>query len=251
MTFNRALSIKNDAQDSLADRLALGIGEIGLTFDETQYSRVLSFIYLLKKWNKTYNLTAIDALPDMLNLHIFDTLSVIPYLDDALSRRGLGDTDQAQPLSGDVSACKPVKVLDVGAGAGVPGIILAIARPSWAVTMIDAAQKKAAFCTQAIAELKLPNAKAEHGRIETMMPLAPFEIIISRAFSALTPFVEASRHTLAARGIWAAMKGLNPENEIADLPCDIRVFQNQAVTPPFMPDIQRHLILMEETINDD
>jgi len=140
-------------------------------------------------------------------------------------------------------------VLDVGSGGGIPGLMLAMARPVWRVTMVDAVQKKTAFVAQAIAELRLPNAQALTARVETLREEASdspmrYDLAVSRAFSDLAAFIMGSRHLLASHGVWAAMKGAVPEAEIAALPTDIKVRAVEALTVPGL-NARRHLILLE------
>ncbi len=168
------------------------LATLGLDFDADKQARLLDYLALLKKWNKTYNLTAIHEPERMLTHHLLDSLVILPY------------------VTAD-------RLLDVGAGAGLPGIPLAIARPELAVTLIDASHKKAAFMQQAAIDLKLSNVTALHGRVEDLNLATKYPQIVSRAFSDLNDFVRLTSPLLAEGGEWLAMKGLYPNEEIAQL----------------------------------
>lgn len=216
--------------DDLFAQIREGVDALSLRLNDETVHKLVRFIVLLSKWNQTYNLTAIRDPKDMVTHHVLDALAVVPFLDDVLAT---------------MPEAQAPHVLDVGAGGGVPGIILAVARPHWQVTLIDAVAKKMAFVTQAVIELKLNNAKALQQRVEAHLSTPPYDIVISRAFSSLTQFVELTRRCIAPTGVWAAMKGERPERELADLPADIHV---AAIHPIFVPGLagaERHLILME------
>ena len=184
-----------------------------------------AYIGLLAKWNRTYNLTAIREPDRMVTHHVLDALAVLPHLQGGTTRSTLS-------------------VLDVGSGGGVPAIPLAIARPAWRVVALDSSHKKGAFLQQAAIELKLPNLEAVTARVEDYRPAAPFDIVISRAFSDLATFAASSACHLAEGGRLVAMKGVHPDEEIAQLPPDIRVVASPSLKVPGL-DGERHLILME------
>ena len=186
-----------------------------------------AYIALLAKWNATYNLTAIREPERMVTHHILDALAVIPHLPDDGSAAGL-------------------RVLDVGSGGGVPAIPLAIARPQWHVVALDSNHKKGAFLQQVISELPLPNVEAVIARVEDYAPSTPFDIVISRAFSDLATFVETSARHLAPQGALVAMKGVFPDEEIAELPAIVRVVATPALHVPGL-EAERHLIVMART----
>jgi 16S rRNA (guanine527-N7)-methyltransferase len=188
--------------------------------------RLLAYIALLAKWNATYNLTAIREPERMVTHHVLDALAVLPHLA--------------------ADARSPLRVLDVGSGAGVPAIPLALARPQWHVVALDSSHKKGAFLQQAINELPLPNAEAIVARVEDYAPSAPFDIVISRAFSDLATFVETSARHLAPGARLIAMKGVFPDEEIALLPPSVRVTAAPALAVPGL-DAERHLIVMVRT----
>jgi 16S rRNA (guanine527-N7)-methyltransferase len=180
------------------------------------------YLELLAKWNRTYNLTAIREPERMITHHVLDALAALPHLP-----RGAG-----------------LRVLDVGSGGGVPGIPLAIARPQWRVVMLDSGHKKTAFLAQAIIELGLAGAESVTARVEDYAPRAPFDIVISRAFSDLAGFVETSARHLAPDGRLVAMKGVHPDEEIAALPPSVRVVATPRLVVPGL-DAARHLVVME------
>jgi 16S rRNA (guanine527-N7)-methyltransferase len=184
--------------------------------------RLAAYVALLAKWNRTYNLTAIREPERMITHHVLDALAVLPHLPQ---RAGL-------------------RVLDVGSGGGVPGIPLAIARPAWHVVLLDCNHKKGAFAQQAIIELPLANAEAVVARVEDYAPAMLFDIVISRAFADLATFAATSARHLAPAGQLIAMKGVYPDEELANLPPGIRVVAAHALAVPGL-DAKRHLIVME------
>jgi 16S rRNA (guanine527-N7)-methyltransferase len=190
-------------------------------------ARLAAYLALLAKWNQTYNLTAIREPERMITHHVLDALAVLPHLPP---RAGL-------------------RVLDVGSGGGVPGIPLAIARPTWHVVLLDSNHKKGAFVQQALIELSLVNAEAVVARVEDYAPAAPFDVVISRAFADLATFAASSARHLAPGGRLIAMKGVHPDEEIASLPEGIRVAATHALAVPGL-DAQRHLIVMERDAGD-
>jgi 16S rRNA (guanine527-N7)-methyltransferase len=181
-----------------------------------------AYLALLAKWNRTYNLTAIREPERMVTHHVLDALAVLPHLP---AHEGLA-------------------VLDVGSGGGIPGIPLAIARPGWRVVLLDSNYKKGAFLRQAAIELGLVNAEAVTARVEEYAPTAPFDVVIARAFSDLAAFAQASVRHLARGGRLVAMKGVFPEEEIAQLPPNVRIVAMPALAVPGL-DAARHLIIME------
>jgi 16S rRNA (guanine527-N7)-methyltransferase len=177
---------------SLPEELQLGIVQLGIAIDTEARSKLLEYLALLQKWNKVYNLTAIRDPQQMVSLHLLDSLAVIPYL-----------------WSG--------RWLDVGCGAGLPGVVLAIAKPDWSFTMLDSNSKKIGFVQQAIIELGLHNAIVQCARVENWHPEERFDGIISRAYTELGDFLLSTRHLVAEHGRWVAMKGA-PEKELANMP---------------------------------
>jgi 16S rRNA (guanine527-N7)-methyltransferase len=203
------------------DAVRHGATALGVAIDDAQRARLAAFVALLAKWNRTYNLTAIRDAERMITHHLLDALAVLPHLP---ARAGL-------------------RVLDVGSGGGIPGIPLAIARPDWQLVLVDANHKKVAFMTQAMIELKLSNVEAHAVRIEDFAPAAPFDVVISRAFSDLGTFAATSARHLAPDGVLAAMKGVHPDEELADLPASLVVLAKPALKVPGL-EAARHLILM-------
>ena len=204
-----------------ADDLARGIAALGVPVGAAQQAQLLAYVALLDKWNRTYNLTAIREPERMVTHHLLDALAVLPHLP---ARAGL-------------------RVLDVGSGGGVPGLPLAIARPDWRVVLVDTSHKKVAFLTQAALELGLANVEPHATRVEDLVSAAPFDVVISRAFSDLATFATASARHLAPHGILVAMKGVHPDEELAELPAQFVVVAKPALAVPGL-DAARHLIVM-------
>ena len=202
--------------------LKAGAAELGLSLSDAQFEQLLGYQALIQKWNKVYNLTAVRDPQEMLTHHLLDSLtSVAP-----LVRHTRG---------------QPAKVLDVGSGGGLPGIVLAICRPELDVGCVDTVGKKAAFIQQVAASLKLPNLQGVHARVETLA--GPFDVICCRAFAALPDFVNWSRGALAGQGVWMAMKGKHPQAEIDGLPADVQVFHVEPLTVPGL-DVERCMVWM-------
>jgi 16S rRNA (guanine527-N7)-methyltransferase len=174
--------------------------------------RLERYLALLARWNATYNLTAVRDLAEMRVQHLADCLAVAPPL-----RRELGG--------------RAARILDVGSGGGLPGVVLAVAEPGWDVSCVDAVGKKTAFVRQVAAELALPNLHAVHARVEAL-EAPPFDVITSRAFASLADFVRLTRPLLADGGVWMAMKGKRPDDEITALPPDAEVFHVEPLTVP-------------------
>ncbi len=182
----------------LVSLISRGADALTLRLDQAQIARLVAYVRLIERWNATYNLTAVRDPRDMVTQHVMDCLTATA----ALSRRR-GET-------------APERVLDVGSGAGLPGIVVAIATPARNVVCIDSVGKKAAFITQVAGVLGLENVSALHSRVE-MLTCERFDVIASRAFATLNDFVGASRHLLKARGTWMAMKGKVPSAELLEL----------------------------------
>ena len=189
--------------------------------------RLERYLELLVKWNAAYNLTAVRDPAQMRQQHLADCLAVVAPL-----RRELGGATSA-------------RILDVGSGAGLPGVVLAIAEPGWDVTCVDAVGKKAAFVRQVASELALPNLHAEHTRVETL-DAAPFDVITARAFASLADLTQWTRNVLTTRGLWMAMKGKRPDDEIAALPPSVTAFHVETLNVPGL-DADRCLVWMRPT----
>jgi 16S rRNA (guanine527-N7)-methyltransferase len=203
---------------NLAGQLAEGLAGLGLQLPPGIETRLLGYLALLQKWNKTYNLTAVREPSRMVSHHLLDCLAVAPHVEAR-------------------------SILDVGSGAGLPGIPLALARPEAAVTLLESNHKKAAFLQQAKTELKLDNVTVACERVEAWQPSAAFEVVASRAFSDLAEFVALAGRHAAPGGRLAAMKGIYPHEEITQLPAPWRLRDSIALTVPGLR-AQRHLLLI-------
>jgi len=203
---------------SLRVELEDGLARLGLSLNAPRIGALLAYLDLMAKWNRVYNLTAIADAQRMLSHHLLDSLAVLPHIDAD-------------------------RLLDVGSGAGLPGIPLALARPELKVTLLEASQKKAAFLQQSAIELELNNVEVVHARVEDYRPRSPFTRIISRAFSELADFVRLTTPLLAEGGRWLAMKGLYPQAEIERL-AGARVIRVVRLEVPSL-DAERHLVIME------
>lgn len=201
-----------------------GIAQLRLGLNTEQHAQLFKYGQLIQKWNRVYNLTAIRNNRELVTHHLLDSLAVLPEISFAL---------QATPKPG---------ILDVGAGAGLPGLVLAIAQPNWHVTLIDTVQKKAAFMQQAIASLGLKNAQAVHGRVEEFQPETSFDLICSRAFSSISNFIALSQHALVEGGQFAALKGRVEVD--SDIPTGWRVEALHPIEVPFL-DEARHLFMIK------
>lgn len=203
---------------SLATPLRRGLEALELTLDAERQALLLAYLELLNKWNRTYNLTAIREPERMLSHHLLDSLAILPHVG-------------------------PAPLLDVGSGAGLPGIPLAIARPELPLTLLDGVDKKCAFMRQATIQLGLGNVRVVHARVEDWHPVERFGQIVSRAFSGLAEFVALTGHLLSEGGRWLAMKGARPEDELARLEL-VRLLQCTRLRVPEL-DAERHLIILE------
>ena len=220
-------------------KLLSAAATLGLTLSADQVSKLLAYLDLIQKWNKVYNLTAIRNPDEMFTHHLLDSLAVVAPLRIRLAglayeRDGAGDTD--------VSDKYLYRLLDVGSGAGLPGLVIAICCPDIHVTCVDAVAKKMAFVQQVATELKLPNLKALHARVESLTD--KYDIISSRAFATLLDFVMGSRAALKPNtGVWLAMKAKDTSAEVAALPDDVEVFHVEQLTVPGL-DAERCIVWM-------
>ncbi|MDP2824699.1 MAG: 16S rRNA (guanine(527)-N(7))-methyltransferase RsmG [Sulfuritalea sp.] len=225
---------------SLADQLQEGLAALGLDLPAAMQSKLLGYVALLKKWNGTYNLTAIRDERDMVTQHLLDSLSVLP----GLSESALAGPRSGIPVTQSEGRQSPGRRwADVGSGAGLPGIPLAIVRPDIDMTLIEAVAKKSAFQRQAKIELGLSNIAVVSGRVEAL-PGGLFDAVVSRAFADLTDFVRLAGHLLAQNGRLYAMKGLAPEAEMSRLPPGWAVLDCVRLNVPGL-DAQRHLVVLE------
>lgn len=205
------------------------LASLDLALSEVQQAQLADYMVMLAHWNSTYNLTALRDAQDMLTHHLTDCLTVLAPLKRHLAERGLLDRTP------------PARLLDVGSGGGLPGVILAICYPGVQVTCVDTVGKKAAFIRQVAAELRLPNLRAEHARVEQLK--GQFDLITSRAFASLVDFVTLTRALLAEGAVWMAMKGKDPLEEKDALPTDVNVFHVEQLQVPGL-DAERCLVWM-------
>jgi 16S rRNA (guanine527-N7)-methyltransferase len=203
--------------------LRYGVDALALPADDALLDRLLAYLDLLQKWNQAYNLSAVRDPRQMVGQHLLDCLAVLPPLDRHLHGRN-------------------ARILDVGSGAGLPGVVWAMMRPTWSVCCVDAVAKKASFVRQVAAELALRNLQSEHARVERLR-IAPVDLVVSRAFAALADFTALTRQLLLPSGCWLAMKGKVPDDEIAALPADVSVFHVEQLQVPGL-DAQRCLVWM-------
>ena len=201
---------------SLAEELQLGSAQLGIPLDADMQGKLLDYLALLNKWNRVYNLTAIRDPKQMVSYHLLDSLAVLPHL-----------------WAG--------RWLDVGCGAGLPGLVLAVAQPDWQFVLLDSNSKKTSFVQQAVIELGLQNVSVYCARVQEWQPTERFDGIISRAFSGLSEFLRSTRHLLAPHGGWVAMKGVL-QQELAELPGGCRV---ERVIPLRVPglNVARSLVI--------
>lgn len=206
------------------DVLTPGLRALGLQLSGEQVSLLLDYLALLQKWNKVYNLTAVRDPAEMMTHHLLDSLAAI----GPLLRQTGG---------------QPVKLLDVGSGGGLPGVVIAITCPQIDVTCVDTVGKKAAFIQQAAAALKLPNLRGVHARVESLKAEegAGFDVVCSRAFASLVDFTAWSSLALKPGGVWMAMKGKHPSEEIAALPASVVVFHVEQLVVPGL-DAERCIV---------
>lgn len=198
--------------------LRQGVAGMGLALPEAAMDQLASYLALLVKWNRVYNLTAIRDEARLVSHHVLDSLSVVSHLPNG-------------------------NIVDVGSGAGLPGIPIAIACPSRAVTLLDSNHKKGAFLKQAIAELGLATVQVVIERVEAFRPSESFKIVISRAFSDLADFAKLAGHLCASDGVMIAMKGLHPDDEIAQLPSSWTVEKTFRLEIPQL-EASRHLVFL-------
>jgi 16S rRNA (guanine527-N7)-methyltransferase len=203
--------------EASATDLREALTEVGQTLalepTEKQRDTLLAYLALLQRWNATYNLTAVRDPAQMLTQHLADCLAVIA------------------PLRRHCATAQSQRILDVGSGGGLPGVVIAALNPGIHVTCVDTVGKKAAFIRQAAGELGLKNLFGEHARVE-QMKAAPFDVIVSRAFASLNDFTRLTRRHLAPQGVWMAMKGKTPDDEMAQLPAELAVFHVEHLNVP-------------------
>lgn len=238
---------------TLEHALRTGLAELGLTLGDAQIAQLVAYLALIDKWNKVYNLTAVREPAQMLTHHLLDSLAVLAPLRQQLQRRGAdaatadGPRDKfaVQNVPEVLTSQRPVRLLDVGSGAGLPGVVIAICCPEITVHCVDTVAKKAAFIQQAAATLKLPNLRGIHARVESLTDR--YDVVSARAFATLADFTNWSRNALAVQGVWMAMKGKHPADEIAALPADIAVFHVEQLRVPGL-DAERCIVWMRPVV---
>jgi 16S rRNA (guanine527-N7)-methyltransferase len=211
--------------DELESSLRDGLAQLGLQLQGDQVDSLLTYLSLIQKWNKVYNLTAVRDPVEMLTHHLLDSLAVI------------------QPLRRQTQG-RATSLLDVGSGAGLPGVVVAICCPEIQVDCVDTVAKKAAFVQQAAATLHLSNLRGLHARVEKLA--GAYGVIACRAFSSLADFVALSESALAPGGVWLAMKGKHPHEEIAALPSTVEMFHVEHLDVPGL-DAERCIVWMKRT----
>lgn len=231
---------------------------LGLALDDAVLDRLMAYLQLLQRWNQVYNLTALRDPAQMLSHHLVDCLAVLPALRRWAAAGGVAPSaDEAARGSGAAPA-RVLRILDVGSGGGLPGVVLAAVEPAWQVACVDTVAKKASFIRQVAAELRMPNLQGLHARVENLQPppallaaggatgqpaAAGYDLITSRAFASLPDFTRLSAHLLAPGGVWVAMKGKPPDDEQAALPPGVEVFHVEHLQVPGL-DAQRCLVWM-------
>lgn len=202
--------------------LRAGADALGLALTDGQTGSLLDYLDLIAKWNKVYNLTAVRSGDEMVKQHLLDSLAIV------------------RPLRRETHG-RAVRLLDVGSGAGLPGVVIAVCCPEIQVDCVDTVAKKAAFLQQVAVALKLPNLRGLHDRVERLA--GPYDVIASRAFASLADFVSWSAAALAPGGIWLAMKGRRPDQEIAELPPPAELFHVEQLSVPGL-DAERCIVWM-------
>jgi 16S rRNA (guanine527-N7)-methyltransferase len=203
---------------ALEKDLRQGLVDLALLLDDAQIAHLLDYLALIEKWTKVYNLTAVRDPAEMLTHHLLDSLAVITPLRQQLAALSPAESGRR------------IKLLDVGSGAGLPGIVIAICCPEVSVDCVDTVAKKAAFIRQVAVTLRLPNLRGLHARVESLTD--QYDVISSRAFASLLDFTSWSSVALAEHGVWLAMKGKHPADEIGVLPAEIVVFHVEQLTVP-------------------
>ncbi|HVZ42546.1 MAG TPA: 16S rRNA (guanine(527)-N(7))-methyltransferase RsmG [Ramlibacter sp.] len=207
---------------SLAANLRRGAEALGLPLADAQVDALLTYLDLILKWNRVYNLTSLRDPQQILTHHLLDSLASVPPLMRHVDGRG-------------------VRLLDVGSGAGLPGVVIAICRPELPVDCLDAVAKKAAFIQQVASELKMTHLRGLHQRVEQITDR--YDVVCSRAFASLADFTRWSGGALKEGGVWLAMKGKRPEDEIAALPPEVEVFHVEQLQVPGL-DAERCIVWM-------
>ncbi len=203
----------------LEERIMAGLDQLDISYGDEAIAKLVEYLALLQEWNKTHNLTAVDDLDQMLSVHIFDSASIKPYV-------------------------KGATLLDVGSGAGLPGMILAILSPALEVVSIESKNKKAQFQMFVANKLDLKNFSVVNERVEDYKPNEPFAMITARAFSDISKLVKLSKHAIAPNGRWLAMKGVVPKEDLKELKKLNLKFDTYALKVPEL-DAQRNLVVIQ------
>ena len=211
---------------ALRSQLEQGAQQLNLGLGVAQIDTLMAFLDLLQKWNKVYNLTAVRDPQEMMTHHLLDSLAAVPALRRHVASLGRQPGER-------------VAQLDVGSGGGLPGVVFAVCCPEVDVHCVDTVAKKAAFLQQAAVSLKLPNLKGIHARVESLK--GPYDIVSCRAFASLIDFTTWSRGAIAPQGIWFAMKGKKPDDEMAALGADVQVFHVEPLQVPGL-DAERCIV---------
>jgi 16S rRNA (guanine527-N7)-methyltransferase len=206
-------------KQALIDRLHQGFEDLDLSYGDAAIGNLVTYLELLCEWNKTHNLTAVDDLDTMLGVHVFDSASIKPYV-------------------------KGSRLLDVGSGAGLPGLVLAMLSPALEVVSVEARGKKAQFQMYVCGQLKLKNVQVENSRVEEYQPKEKFGIVTARAFSSLEDLVEKSKHLIKPNGKWLAMKGVFPDDELKPIKTKMLSVDTFALKVPEL-DAERNLVVMQ------
>lgn len=220
--------------DYLKDQIKTASDSMGLALTDKQVGHLVDYLFMMSKWNKVYNLTALREIDKMVTHHLLDSLAVVLPLQHQIELRKF-DTGS------------PINLLDVGSGAGLPGVVLAVCFPHIAVYCLDAVAKKMAFVRQVASTLALKNLSAVHSRIESVN--THYSVITSRAFASLSDFVTNSSHALAENGVWLAMKGKVPQNEIGELPLHVDMFHVEHINVPGLNE-ERCIVWMQKRADE-
>lgn len=223
----------------LEDTLRQGAQALGLALTDQQIAQLLDYQALIHKWTQVYNLTAVRDPAEMMTHHLLDSLAVIAPLRAMQAKLAAAAAELAATGALPATPSPGLRLLDVGSGAGLPGVVIAICCPEVAVDCVDTVAKKAAFIQQAAVTLKLPRLRGLHARVENLTE--KYGVISARAFASLPDFTRWSQAALAEQGVWLAMKGKYPADEIAALPADIRVFHVEPLQVPGL-DAERCII---------
>lgn len=214
--------------------LRQGLVGLGMVLTDAQVQQLLDYLDLIQKWTKVYNLTAVRDPAEMMTHHLLDSLAALAPLGRQLEQTLRAATPDA-----------PIRLLDVGSGAGLPGIVIAICWPDIVVHCVDTVAKKAAFIQQVAATLKLSNLRGLHARVESLT--GPYDVVSSRAFASLVDFTNWSGGALAEQGVWMAMKGKHPADEISALPASVAVFHVEQLKVPGL-DAERCIVWMRASV---